>query len=109
MWGEDRVAADNLHAFGDGNYLATALSRYRERRTDPMARKNENVAALLSMYCDSVARRPRGPAPPLVKSGATTLANPVTGMERTVPDDTPRAEDESNGEANASPHERPHS
>jgi hypothetical protein len=34
--------------------------------TDPIARKNEKVAALLSMYCDSVARRPRGPAPCLV-------------------------------------------
>ena len=28
-----------------------------------MARKNENVAALLSMYWESVARDPRGPAP----------------------------------------------
>lgn len=45
-----------------------------------MARKNENVAALLSMYCDSVARKPRGPAPPLVKS-ATALANLVTGTD----------------------------
>lgn len=34
-------------------------------RTDPMARKNENVAALLSMYCERVARKPRWPAPPL--------------------------------------------
>ena len=37
------------------------------RRTDPIARKNENVAALLSMYCERVARKPRGPAPPLDK------------------------------------------
>ena len=37
----------------------------KRRRTDPMARKNENVAALLSMYCERVARKPRGPAPPL--------------------------------------------
>ena len=37
--------------------------RIYEGRTDPMARKNENVAALLSMYCESVARKPLGPAP----------------------------------------------
>ena len=30
-----------------------------------MARKNEKVAALLSMYCESVPKNPRGPAPPL--------------------------------------------
>lgn len=34
--------------------------------TDPIARKNENVAALLNMYWERVARMPRGPAPPLV-------------------------------------------
>lgn len=28
-----------------------------------MARKKEKVAALLSMYCDSVDRNPRGPGP----------------------------------------------
>ena len=39
--------------------------RKKRSRTDPMARKNENVAALLSMYCERVARKPRGPAPPL--------------------------------------------
>jgi hypothetical protein len=33
--------------------------------TDPMARKKENVAALLNIYCERVARNPRGPAPPL--------------------------------------------
>jgi len=33
--------------------------------TDPMAKKNENVAALLSMYWDSVARNPLGPGPDL--------------------------------------------
>lgn len=37
------------------------------KRTEPIARKNENVAALLSMYCERVARKPRGPAPPLDK------------------------------------------
>ena len=30
-----------------------------------MAKKNENVAALLSMYWESVARNPRGPGPAL--------------------------------------------
>jgi len=33
--------------------------------TEPIARKKENVAALLSIYWDNVARNPRGPAPPL--------------------------------------------
>lgn len=33
------------------------------RITEPIARKKENVAALLSMYCESVARNPRGPEP----------------------------------------------
>jgi hypothetical protein len=37
------------------------------QHTDPIARKNENVAALLSMYCESVPKNPRGPAPPLRK------------------------------------------
>lgn len=30
-----------------------------------MERKNEKVAALLSIYCDNVGNAPRGPAPPL--------------------------------------------
>ena len=34
--------------------------------TDPIARKKEKVAALLSMYCERVGRTPRGPAPPLL-------------------------------------------
>lgn len=34
-----------------------------EIRTEPMARKNEKVAALLSIYCESVGKNPRGPAP----------------------------------------------
>jgi hypothetical protein len=33
-----------------------------------MAKKNENVAALLSMYWDSVARNPLGPGPDLTKN-----------------------------------------
>jgi len=33
------------------------------RMTEPIARKNEKVAALLSMYCERVARSPRGPEP----------------------------------------------
>jgi hypothetical protein len=34
--------------------------------TDPMARKKEKVAALLSIYCDRVAMNPRGPEPCLL-------------------------------------------
>ena len=44
------------------NYL---ISIQDGQHTDPIARKNENVAALLSMYCESVPKNPRGPAPPL--------------------------------------------
>jgi len=33
------------------------------RMTEPIARKKEKVAALLSMYCERVARNPRGPEP----------------------------------------------
>lgn len=32
-------------------------------RTEPIARKKEKVAALLSIYCERVARNPRGPEP----------------------------------------------
>lgn len=32
-----------------------------------MARKKEKVAALLSMYCESVAKNPRGPGPALYR------------------------------------------
>jgi hypothetical protein len=39
----------------------------KKTQTDPMARKNEKVAALLSIYWDRVARNPRGPAPCLVQ------------------------------------------
>ena len=45
------------------NHLTTSLQD--KQHTDPIARKNENVAALLSMYCESVPKNPRGPAPPL--------------------------------------------
>jgi hypothetical protein len=44
--------------------LETAWER-NGKRTEPIDKKNEKVAALLSMYCDSVDRAPRGPAPPL--------------------------------------------
>lgn len=36
--------------------------------TDPIARKNEKVAALLNMVFESVERTPRGPAPFLHQS-----------------------------------------
>jgi hypothetical protein len=45
----------------------------RNLLTDPMARKNENVAALLSMYWESVARKPRGPGPALLERGHCSL------------------------------------
>jgi len=43
----------------------TGISKIDGQHTDPIARKNEKVAALLSMYCESVPKNPRGPAPPL--------------------------------------------
>ena len=33
--------------------------------TEPIDMKNPNVAADDSMYCDKVAKAPRGPGPPL--------------------------------------------
>jgi hypothetical protein len=51
-------------------------------RTDPIARKNENVAALLSMYCERVARKPRWPAPPLRLYGCVSADNGNEGGER---------------------------
>jgi hypothetical protein len=44
-----------------------------------MARKKENVAALLSMYCDRVARKPRGPAPFLIM-------NKMSWVEKSIPE-----------------------
>jgi hypothetical protein len=41
------------------------IDSVRNIPTDPIARKNEKVAALLSMYWESVARNPRGPGPAL--------------------------------------------
>jgi len=63
MWRKDRVRVitDNLLI----HFVSKGLRWQRKKRTDPMAKKNEKVAALLSIYCDSVARAPRGPAPPL--------------------------------------------
>ena len=49
------------------NDLTTTTRLQDEQHTEPIARKNENVAALLSMYCESVPKNPRGPAPPLRK------------------------------------------
>ncbi|GJJ09551.1 hypothetical protein Clacol_003774 [Clathrus columnatus] len=43
--------------------------------TEPIAKKNEKVAALLSMYCDRVAKVPRGPEPCL-QSRARILYDP---------------------------------
>jgi len=51
------------------------------RITEPMERKNEKVAALLSIYCESVAIAPLGPAPPL-KIVKEPKINP---MERPTP------------------------
>lgn len=34
------------------------LVQFEMERTDPIARKKENVAALLSIYCERVAMRP---------------------------------------------------
>lgn len=62
MWGDDPVRAYDL---GPRVGCVVRRAREKEARTDPMARKNEKVAALLSMYWDSVATKPRGPAPPL--------------------------------------------
>lgn len=74
--------------------------------TDPIARKNENVAALLSMYCESVARNPRGPAPPLEEEFEM---GSVEDDRENTPQDTPRPKDKTNSETNATAHKRTHS
>lgn len=45
--------------------IRCAVRETQNALTEPMARKKENVAALVSMYWDNVARNPLGPAPPL--------------------------------------------
>jgi hypothetical protein len=91
----------------------------RERLTDPMARKNENVAALLSMYCESVARNPRGPAPPLsfqVQAKIQTRGRMSGDLDgRTMkqgnenqPDDSPRTKNKSNRQPNTTTHQSTH-
>ena len=57
-----------------------------------MAKKNENVAALLNMYWDSVARKPRGPAPVLKQMFHLPLGNIINY----IPEDAVRSENETN-------------
>ena len=44
--------------------------------TEPIAKKKENVAALLSIYCESVGKNPRGPAPFLQFNTFNELVEP---------------------------------
>ena len=41
------------------------FNKANERQTEPIDKKKPNVAALLSIYWDSVGRAPLGPVPPL--------------------------------------------
>lgn len=75
--------------------------------TEPIARKNENVAALLSMYCESVARAPLGPAPPLLMD--SPVQSDVCDWGRVSPEDSVRTKNEANGETDTSTHEGTHS
>lgn len=71
-----------------------------------MARKNENVAALLSMYCESVPKNPRGPAPPLRSNEQRECEDLIKVCK---PEDTPRPEDKTNSKADPTTHKSSHS
>jgi hypothetical protein len=98
-WQERRVTSNNLESVSamitrkvkyhsnEGEVNPRVTGRGGEGckkfiRTDPIARKNENVAALLSMYCERVARKPRGPAPPLCFYEYVSADNGNEGGER---------------------------
>lgn len=85
----------------------TALDDDVGKLTEPMARKKEKVAALLSMYCESVGRTPRGPAPPLINASMFNV--PFGSITYDSPQNAIRAEDETNCEPHSTTHERPHS
>ena len=75
------------------------------QHTDPIARKNENVAALLSMYCESVPKNPRGPTPPLRSMSKES----VKIIKICKPEDTIRPEDKTNSKADTTTHKSSHS
>ncbi len=77
-----------------------------------MARKKPNVAALLSMYWDNVGRAPRGPAPPLRErheNGEADGLGEVSNDELDAPQNTIRAEDETDREPYTRTHHCTHS
>ena len=58
------------------------------------------------MYCDKVARAPRGPAPPLLNKG---LQGPfLWHSPQHAPNNAPRAKDEANGQTDARAHHSTH-
>jgi hypothetical protein len=62
---------------------ASAHARTAERaRTEPMERKKPNVAAELSMYCESVCSAPRGPGPAL-RARVSMVPHPNRSKART--------------------------
>ena len=72
-----------------------------------MARKKPKVAALLSMYWDNVGRAPRGPAPPL--RARMVRRDEENSDELDAPQDTIRAEDETDREPYTCTHHCTHS
>ena len=88
--------------------LKSAFSDYVRRvRTEPIARKNENVAALPSIYCESVGRTPRGPAPPLPSIRVQDVSR--GSLMKNSPQDAEASKQESHGETHTRAHYRPHS
>ena len=77
-----------------------------ETLTEPIARKNENVPALPSMYCDNVGSTPRGPAPPLRASGVRVAMR--TQRMTDIPQDAQAPEDKAHGKANTRTHGSTH-
>ena len=81
-------------------------SRTKRKRTEPMARKNEKVAALLNMYWERVDMAPLGPGPALVD-----LVSWRTGIGtcNDEPNDAIRPKDEADGKPNTATHHCAHS
>jgi hypothetical protein len=75
--------------------------------TEPIDRKKPNVAAELSMYCDSVCSAPRGPGPELRNVSSTNVVSLYEGLHSPKNATTP--EDEADGKADTCTHHSAHS
>lgn len=86
--------------------VSIELTKQVNTLTEPMERKNPKVAALLSMYWDSVGRIPRGPAPPLYAFRQRLRTGVLFGI---VPEDSIASKDEAYCETDTNTGEASHS